>query len=47
MINIDENIVKQVEEHGYKKDYLMKSLFANELNYATTTYFLLLNLKLE
>ena len=28
---------------GYKKDYIQKTLSANELNYASATYYLLSN----
>jgi len=44
---IDENIVKLVEELGYKREYIMKSLNSNELNYSTASYYLLLNSKLD
>lgn len=35
------------ENYGYKKDYLMKVIAGNELSYATTLYYLLLNSKFE
>lgn len=38
---VDENLVKIIEELGYHRDFLIKSLYSNELNYATTLYFLL------
>jgi len=44
---IDENTVKVMEELGYKKDFLLKCLYSNDLNYATTAYQLLLSAKLE
>ena len=40
---IDENIIKCIEEMGYKKEYIQKSLSNNEFNYATATFFLLSN----
>ena len=40
---IDENIIKCIEEMGYKKEYIQKSLSNNEFNYATATFFLLCN----
>ena len=36
-----------LENIGYKKDYLMKCLYYNELNYATATYYLFLNSSLD
>ncbi len=44
---LDENVIRTVEELGYKKEYLVKSLYANEISYATATYFLLLNSNIE
>ena len=44
---LDENIVKILEDHSYKREYLLKCLLMNEFNYVTTFYFLLLNAKLE
>ena len=46
-INLDENIIKYVENLGYKKEYIIKSLMLNELNYATATYYLKLSLNDE
>ena len=43
---IDEIIIRCLGEFGYLKEYLIKSLYANELNYATSTYYLILNSKL-
>ena len=40
---IDENILKNMEILGYKKDYIQKILNANEFNYASATYYLLSN----
>ena len=40
---IDEGILKTMEMLGYKKDYIQKTLSANELNYASATYYLLSN----
>ena len=43
-IHLDENIIKYVENLGYKREYLIKSLELNELNNATATYYLKLSL---
>ena len=43
--NIDEEALKYVENFGYKKEYIIKSLESNELNHATATYYLKLSLK--
>jgi serine/threonine protein kinase len=40
---IDENILKTMENFGYKRDDIQKFLINNEFNYATATYFLLSN----
>ena len=32
-----------MEDLGFKKDFILKSLLNNDINYATTAYFLLLN----
>lgn len=37
---VDEKALRILETCGYHKDYLLKSLDANELNYATTAYYL-------
>ena len=42
---IDEDAVKFVEDFGYKKEYIIKSLELNELNHASATYYLKLSLK--
>ena len=42
---IDEEVIKYVENFGYKKEYIIKSLELNELNHATATYYLKLSLK--
>ena len=42
---IDENAVKFVENFGYKKEYIIKSVELNELNHASATYYLKLSLK--
>jgi len=42
-IYIDENIVKIVEEIGFKKEFILSSLKNNELNYAVAAYYLFLN----
>ncbi len=38
---INESIISQIEAFGYPKEYLVKALNHNELNYATTGYYLL------
>ncbi len=40
---IDERVIPMIEMMGYPKDYIMKCLNNNELNYATTGYYLLAN----
>jgi serine/threonine protein kinase len=40
---VDDNVVKKVEIFGFPRKYILKSLKNRELNYATTTYYLLLN----
>lgn len=40
---VDEIIVLLVEQMGYPRDYIIKCLNNNELNYATSGYFLLVN----
>ena len=40
---IDENILKSMENFGYKRDDIQKFLINNEFNYATAAYFLLSN----
>lgn len=40
-IVFDEQIILAVQDFGYPRDYLMKCLSGNELNYATTSYLLL------
>ena len=39
---IDEFIIKLVEALGYNKEFILKSLNSNELNHATTCYFIML-----
>ena len=46
-IYLDESVVKIVEEIGYNRDYIIKSLFNNDLNYAVGAYFLLTNSKMN
>jgi hypothetical protein len=41
ILMLDEKIVKEVDIICYKKDYLIKSLVSNDINYATTAYYLL------
>ena len=38
---IDENILKNMENFGYKKEYIQKCLNNNDINYCTATYYLL------
>ena len=38
---IDENILKNMENFGYKKEYIQKSITNNEVNYCSATYYLL------
>lgn len=38
---IDEHIVQEVEKGGYPRSYIVKSLNSDELNYATSFYYLL------
>ena len=40
-LTIDNKIVEQVVQYGFKQDLVIKSLNNNELNSATTCYFLL------
>ena len=42
---IDEEVIKYVENFGYKREYIIKSLESNELNHATATYYLKLSLR--
>ena len=39
---IEEEVLRRVEYFGYPGPYLVKVLKANERNYATTSYFLML-----
>ena len=39
-IIFDDNIISYVENLGYKREYIIKSLELNDLNYATATYYL-------
>ena len=38
---IDENILKNMENFGYKKDYIQKCITNNDINYCSATYYLL------
>ena len=38
---IDENILKNMEHFGYKKEYIQKCITNNEINYCSATYYLL------
>ena len=40
---LDENIIKNMENLGFQKDYVQKCITNNEINYCSATYFLLLN----
>ena len=40
---LDENILKYMENFGYKKEYIQKCITNNEVNYCTATYYLLSN----
>jgi len=40
---IDDLVIAMVEGWGYPREYIIKCLNNNELNYATTGYFLLEN----
>jgi hypothetical protein len=42
---IDEEAIKFVENFGYKREYIIKSLESNELNHAAASYYLKLTLK--
>ena len=44
---IDEMAIKYVENIEYKRDYIVRCLENNELNYANATYFLKLSLQNE
>ena len=39
---LDERIIGLIEQFGFPREYIVKSLNHNELNYATTSYYLLL-----
>lgn len=43
----DENVIKLIDELGYKRDFLMKAIYSNEHNYATTAYNLMVNSRLD
>jgi hypothetical protein len=47
MITLDDKIIKELELLCYKKDYLIKSLSNNEINYATSAYYLLFQYGLD
>ena len=40
LLSINDYFVKKVEELGYDRDYIIKCLEKNELNSATTAYYL-------
>ena len=41
---IDDKITTQIEQYGFPKEFIIKSLNNGELNYATTSYYMLANL---
>jgi hypothetical protein len=41
--NQAERIISQIENFGYDREYVIRSLKNNYLNHATTIYFLLMN----
>ena len=43
-IPFDENVLKIMENYGYKKSDIQKYLYNNEINYCVATYYLLANL---
>ena len=42
-VKIDNQIVAQVMEFGFSKEYIKNSLLAGDLNHATASYFLIAN----
>ena len=40
---LDENVIKNMENFGYNKEYIQKCIFNNDVNYCHATYYLLLN----
>lgn len=44
---LDENILKMVENIGYKKEFILKSLNNSDMNYATSAYYLFMSVKLD
>ncbi len=44
---LDENVLNQMENFGYSKEFILQSINNRELNYATSAYFLLLNSEVE
>ena len=47
IFKLDETVLRLVEESGYKREFVLKSLLNNDLNYAIASYFLFLNSKIE
>ena len=41
---INDKVLEFVEEFGYKREYIIKSLLNDELNYCTATYYIKLYL---
>ena len=44
IIKINENVVKVVENFGYNRKYIIRSLQTNEINHAIASYYLMLSL---
>ena len=42
-MTVDENIIKNMDILGYKKEYIQKCIINNDINYCFATYYLLLN----
>jgi hypothetical protein len=43
-IEFNNNIIKLIEDFGYKKDFILKSLENNELNHCSALYYIYLTL---
>ena len=44
IIKINEKVIKSVENYGYNKKYIIRSLQSNEINHAIASYYLILSL---
>ena len=42
-MTVDENVIKNMEALGYKKEYIQKCIINNDINYCFASYYLLLN----